>query len=74
MKVALIQLDVDLDRAPAETIERAAGATPGPDIVATVTLRAGLRGASSRTTIPGWTVVSAKRGMSATPTPAATRP
>ena len=32
------------------------------------------RGLSERTTIPGGAVVSASRGISATPTPAATRP
>src|SRR5437588_6202946 len=56
------------------SIVRAAGATPGPDMVAATTLRAGLRGESSLTTIPGWTCVSASRGISATPTPAATSP
>ena len=52
----------------------AAGATPGPVTVAATTLRAGLRGASARTTMPGCTRVSASRGISATPTPAATSP
>lgn len=36
------------------SIDLAAGASHGPLIVAATTLRAGLRGASSRTTIPGW--------------------
>ena len=52
----------------------AAGDTPAAPRVAATTRRTGLLGASARTTIPGCTRVKARRGMSATPTPAATRP
>ena len=52
----------------------AAGAPPRPPIVAAITCRVGLRGASARTTIPRCTRVRASRGISATPTPAATSP
>ena len=57
-----------------EIIDFAAGATPGPDIVAAVTSRAGLAGASARTTIPEWTRVERQPGDERHPHPGRDQP